>query len=321
MDPETRIKLYMGKSYYHSTAVRLDMVPVDQRPLVFCYADQYQKDFDTEKTTYFHDMTRYIYRIPSLYDTRFLFYPRDRVEPFHVPTLVKSRQIDNPGESIIMNMNFARHFGNIFNVDENDIPYSEKTEVLVWRGVDTGYGFGNNIPYRDTSRETMLTKFYQHDNLMIDIGLSKIEREDKKAKYGHFIKNTMDLWQLLKYKFLLSVEGNDVATNLKWILYSNSVPFCTPFTIQSWILEDQLVPYIHFIPIRSDFEDLEEKIEWAIKNPRQCEDIAHEGRKYISQFLDMKKERNIIETLLFRYSQRVHVGKDQQHSQGQEEKK
>ena len=119
----------------------------------------------------------------------------------------------------------------------------------------------------------------------------------------------MNLQQLLRHKFLLSIEGNDVATNLKWILYSRSVPFCPPFTIQSWILEDQLIPYTHYIPIRADFEDLEEKIEWAKNNPRQCEDIAEQGRKYISQFLDIKQEHDIIEKMLVLYSQHVHVGK------------
>jgi hypothetical protein len=112
---------------------------------------------------------------------------------------------------------------------------------------------------------------------------------------------------LLHYKFMVSIEGNDVATNLKWLLYSNSVPFCPPFTMQSWILEDQLVPWRHYIPLRADLTDVEDKIEWALNHHHKCKDIAKEGRDYMTTFLDIRQERTIVKNILDIYANNVRV--------------
>ena len=61
----------------------------------------------------------------------------------------------------------------------------------------------------------------------------------------------------LKYKYLLSLEGNDVSSSLKWMLYSNSVVFMRNPRIVSWIMEDHLEPYIHYIPLNDDFNNNE----------------------------------------------------------------
>jgi len=46
----------------------------------------------------------------------------------------------------------------------------------------------------------------------------------------------------VKYKYILSIEGNDVASGLKWQLYSNSVVFMRKPKIVSWAMEDKLIP-------------------------------------------------------------------------------
>lgn len=307
MDIEDRVKIYMGDAYIRASRVKLSSL--DGLVNVYRYNDFLGKPFTSNdkdvRTTYHHDMTRYLRPLASLHDNRFLFYPRDRVEPFHIPVLVKSRPIRQRGDSILMNLNMNRHFGNLFH-NADDIPFMEKKNVLVWRGADTGYGFGNNIPPRDTSREVLVKKFYKSSNPQIDIGLSQVkpERRDALASY---LKPVMSQTEQLGYKYILSVEGNDVATNLKWVLYSNSVPFCPPFDIQSWILEDRLEPWEHFIPVRSDFSDLEEKVAWADNHPERCLHIAGAGRRYMEAFLDIKKERRIIEAILARYARNVSI--------------
>lgn len=314
MDIETRLRLYMGNSYYHKTLVRPGMLSPNERPMVFCYSALRQKDFPENITTsYLHDLTRYIHPIPALHDTRFLLYPHDRVEPFPVPTLVKTRPINDFGESILLNLNYGRHFSSLFDVDKNDIPYTAKKDVLIWRGATTGYGFGNNIPPREASREILVQQYHNSLNPHLDIGLSEIIQSNKEIHetYKQYLKQSMGMQQMLQHKLILSVEGNDVATNMKWILHSNSVPICPPFTIQSWILENELIPWTHYIPIRADFWDMEDKVDWALAHPSLCESIAQNGREYMKPFLDVKRERGLIEMLLFRYAQNVHIAREE----------
>jgi hypothetical protein len=303
---ESRLKNYLGPTYYRPSVVEMEEIEEDQRPWIYTYSDFMGDEFPINNTMYYHDMTRYIHGTPSLYHRPFLFYPKDRVEAFHVPTLVKSRPIHDRGESILLNLNYKRHFEDVFSVDKLDMPYEEKKDILVWRGATTGYGFGNNIPYRETSRENLVTMYHDSSSPHIDIALSPINNMEKQS-YSIYARDTIPMKDMLRYKFVVSIEGNDVATNLKWLLYSNSVPFCLPFTMQSWILEDQLEPWRHYIPLRADLTDVEDKIEWALNHHHKCKEIAKEGRDYMTTFLDIRQERTIVKNILDIYANNVRV--------------
>lgn len=305
MDKDTRLNIYTHD--IRPSVVHYYSLPRDNDfPEVFQYNWFIGKEFSIKDRLYYHDMVHLTHHIPNLHSTTFLFCPKDRVEPFKVPTLVKSRPIHNHGASILMNMNYARHFQSVFKVDKDDIPFHEKQDRLVWRGADTGCGFGNNIPKRDVSRETLVQLYADHPNPNIDIGIYSNSTK-KNTVNSMYSKPSIELSEMLKSKYLLSVEGNDVSTNLKWILYSNSVPFCPPFTMQSWILEDQLKPWEHYIPLRSDFLDMEDKLEWAFNHPTVCQRIASQGREYMKSFLDPNTEKTITRHILSLYAHHVNV--------------
>lgn len=315
MDAQDRIRHYLGKERNAPIVIKYSSLTKEERPLQYCYHDNVGKPFPSGKTTYYQDMTRHVHYLPHLYKTTFLFYPHDRVEGFSVPTLVKSRPIYEYNQSILFNMNYLRHFWDVYKVEDHDIPYDEKKNVVVWRGSDTGYGFGNDIPYRPVSRQTLVESFCNHPGPEIDVGLSSasVNKSDdnclttRPVQFHQYIKPKMKMKELLTNKFILSVEGNDVATNLKWILNSNSVAFCPPFTINSWVLEEHLQPWQHYIPVRHDFQDLPTKVEWAINHPEQCKTIIQQSNEYVRQFMDIKKEKMILETILEEYSKNVKI--------------
>ena len=109
------------------------------------------------------------------------------------------------------------------------------------------------------------------------------------------VKPRMSLAQLLEHRYLISVEGNDVATNLKWVLYSNSTPFMPPPTTCSWLMEDQLQPWVHYVPLQPDFSDLVDKVKHCNTHVDQCYQIALNGRRYIEEmrFLNPVQEKTI----------------------------
>lgn len=309
MDVQQRIRQYLGPERNTPVVVKYSALLPEERPITYCYNHYLNKPFPPGKTTYYQDMTRCIHYLPHLYKTTFLFYPHDRVEGFQVPTLVKSRPIYDYNGSILFNLNYLRHFADVYKVEENDIPYEQKKDVLVWRGADTGYGFGNNIPYRPVSRQTLVEEFASYPGPELDIGLSNVLVNQKKDDnpFQQYIKPKLGMRDMLQHKFLLSVEGNDVATNLKWILCSNSVAFCPPFAINSWILEENLQPWQHYIPVRHDFNDLPDKVEWAIHHPQQCQTISRQARQYMEPFLDLEKENIIQRTVLEEYANNVKI--------------
>jgi hypothetical protein len=87
--------------------------------------------------------------------------------------------------------------------------------------------------------------------------------------------------QLLEHKYLLSLEGNDIASGLNWMLLSKSVVFMAPPKFETFAMEGKLVPYYHYIPLAPDFSDLVEKLEWARQNEEICRQISLQATEYI----------------------------------------
>lgn len=272
----------------------------------------YLQSKDNGKQEYIQDILYFIYKnqlekeYPKI---QVKLHPSDRVELFeNIPTLVKTRIVTkDPKFSILLNLNIRRHFSLIKDVIRDDVPFEEKKNVLLWRGSTTGYGFGNHIPYRPTSRENLVERYFMHPNKNIDVGYSKLIQEALKRKsyYQQFLKSPKSISKMLQYKYILSVEGNDVASNLKWLLYSNSVVFMPKPYIESWIMETHLLPYVHYIPVANDFSDLQIKLQWCNEHQEQCRTIVKNAREYIEIFLDEKNEMEVVKKLLTKYINNV----------------
>ena len=98
----------------------------------------------------------------------------------------------------------------------------------------------------------------------------------------------MTVPDMMKYRYIVSVEGNDVATNLKWALASGSVVLMPAPTVETFFAEGALIPYFHYIPVMSDMSDLELKIIFCEHHLAACERIGQNGRAYATQFSDIQ---------------------------------
>ena len=54
----------------------------------------------------------------------------------------------------------------------------------------------------------------------------------------------MTINEQLHYKFILCSEGNDVASNLKWVMSSNSIAVMPKPKFETWFMEGILVVII-----------------------------------------------------------------------------
>ncbi len=198
------------------------------------------------------------------------------------PTIVKSRPISKSNKNaVLLNLNKIRHF--IFVKDSNS--YNNKINKLVWRGKITKL-----MPHREN--------FFRihHDNPTCDLGAVNNYVKNKK-----WIKSRLTIEEQLQYKFILSIEGNDVATNLKWIMSSNSVAVMTKPKYETWFMEGTLIPDYHFICIKDDYSDLNEKLEYYINNSIETLKIIRNANQYINQFKNKSQEKLISLLVLKKY--------------------
>ena len=196
---------------------------------------------------------------------------------------------------ILLKLNSPRHWGPVKMVNTNDIPFLSKKNKLFWRGASTG-----------TRAKHVLT-LQHHPNKNIDIKFTKLCDPTIKDTTKYIKADSVHINQILEHKFILSMEGNDVATDLKWLLYSNSVVFmCTP-TKCSWAMEELLLPYVHYIPVKGDYSDLEEKYNWALNNQNMCIKISQNATAYIQYFLNEDAEKVVTDNVILHYMKMVNI--------------
>ncbi|MCZ2723259.1 glycosyl transferase family 90 [Marinomonas sp. 15G1-11] len=188
------------------------------------------------------------------------------------PSFVKSRPIlaDNHA-SVLLKLNAIRHY----NFLEDKKAFRNKKSQAVWRGM-----------IYQKHRKILTDKFATHP--LCDVGHS-----DESLKTDVGFKGFLSIEQQLDYKYIISVEGKDVATNLKWIMSSNSLCFMRRPRFETWYMEGRLIPNVHYVLLDDDFSDLEEKIQYYNDHPELAEAIIKNAQAYTEQFKNIEREHKI----------------------------
>ena len=91
----------------------------------------------------------------------------------------------------------------------------------------------------------------------------------------------------------MAIEGNDVASNLKWVMSSNSLAVMPRPTCETWFMEGKLEAGKHYVEVRDDYADLEEKLQHYIQHPEEAEEIIRNAHDFVRQFRDPSREELI----------------------------
>lgn len=164
-----------------------------------------------------------------------------------------------------------------------DITWGSKLNKAVWRGKLSGDVEGDTFDQRCASNaRCRLVKKAAQSLDKIDIGVTQQRQELRlDDEILHLVKSPLSIEEQLKYKIIIVAEGDGYATSLTWALYSNSVVIMPKPSKTSYIMEEKLEPWIHYIPCRDDFEDLEKKIIWITKNGSKAKTIAERATLWI----------------------------------------
>ena len=196
------------------------------------------------------------------------------------PVGVKVRDTHNPdSKGVILSLDSPRHWESVFKYP--DPAWEVKKTDFMWRGADTGRGV----------RLAFVNKFREYD-----VGFSEYVQDAilQPALYPtHLIKPKVTIPDLLKYKYLPVVDGNDKSSSLGWVMASNSVPIMPVPRYHSWMCESFLEPGVHYVEVKRDFSDMIEKIEWCKQNDAECKKIAENGKQFMLQFMNTTQEQYI----------------------------
>jgi len=72
-------------------------------------------------------------------------------------------------------------------------------------------------------------------------------------------------------------------------------------------MEGKLIPNYHYIEVKEDFSDLEERLQYYIDHPDEAETIIQHAHKYVDQFRDKERESLISLLVLKKYFEITNV--------------
>ena len=298
-----RIKYYLGEFYDKQVEVRKEDIPKNKN-IILLNPKNFEENEKIQRLKK-NDICNYCFYPEYLKQllkenkitNNVIFNIRDYNEnPKLLPILCKTRRENN--NNILINFKRHRHMNLVETlVKKPDIPFNLKKNKIIWRGSTTGK------TSKIANRYTLVKKYYNHKE--IDIGFCKNKCINNNELVGMtrdifsvkekklYFKNPMEMIELLQYKYLISVEGNEVASGLKWMLYSNSVVLMPKPRNFSWIMEDKLIPYFHY--------------SWCLNNNKKCEYISKNATNYMKQFLDIEKEKEIEREVIRIYNKNIKI--------------
>lgn len=179
-----------------------------------------------------------------------------------------------------------------------ELHWEKKLPIAVFRGGASGCGYDERNNQRIKLAKLGL-EFEKSGNSelmnLLDVGITAAN----KKKY-HFHKDTglgfiehvplvnkLTKQQQSQYKYVLEIEGNVAAHRIASDMLFGSVPLIVESGYRLWF-EHLLKPYVHYIPIKSDFSDLVEKLRWCHTHDEECHQIAKNARQFALDIL--KKE-------------------------------
>ena len=193
--------------------------------------------------------------------------------PADVRLFAKSRQLVGTRQPaagqqrpVLLPLGIKRHFGAARMQLDSYVPWARKRPSLVWRGSTTGF---------TTLRRDFVDGLANHPNLSrddVDVRFTSVVQGNDGWVRGAGappLARDMSRLQMMGFRYVLSLEGNDVASNLKWLLGHNSVVVMPRPTAETWLLEGLLRPWVHYVPVRGAAE-VPAALAWMRANEPAC---------------------------------------------------
>ena len=220
----------------------------------------------------------------------------DRLEPIVVPISASVRVAALP------------------QVAPNDIPWEQKKGLALFRGSQRRCD--ERDPYNHKSTDFEKCQNFRRcrfvwmfsESKLVDARITDfkpdVELQNATVIGGRTIVGKgLSMKEQLEYKMLVMIEGNDIATGLMWALLSNSVVLMAPPEFVTFFMEELLEPWVHYVPFRPDYSDVEEKVQWVLDHEEEAKLIAERATLWVHDLIDYPEDsEQVRKEVLRRYA-------------------
>lgn len=213
-------------------------------------------------------------------------------------------------EPIVWKLATHRHFEKLYETYAKDTIWDKKKDMAVFRGQLTGSREGYNKTLSDEENCRNLKRcrlVYNHaKSSLIHARLTNTRGRLPDVLNGvTLVGKRVDMSLLLQFKGIIMIEGNDVASGLKWALLSQSVVLMPPPKHTSWAMEELLEPWVHYVPLDDFATNVEERMQWILDNDAEAQKISKRATLWMEDLVfhpdAAEDDRLIQEEILGRY--------------------
>ena len=163
--------------------------------------------------------------------------------------------------------------------------WESKKDIAYWRGASTGKCFDLH-----TWHSVPRIQLCMLSNNVLDAKITNLVQCDTSTKkllqQSNLYTKHVDFKVFYNYKYQINIDGNSCAWNsLFKKLLSNSVVLWVKSDNIQWYYH-LLVEWTHYIPVKTDFSDLYEKIQWAQNNQDKCKQIVQNAQSIMKNVQD-----------------------------------
>ena len=216
-------------------------------------------------------------------------------------------------------------------VSRDTVPFEDKDDVLGWRGNLTGralpelgpagserqhatqladeLGSGRDdevvAALRTVPRYRVLDRLVDRPDADVGLALGeKWKAKETPPQIARLVRPRLAYEELYRHRYLLSLSGNDSASNFLMAADSGSVVLREEDGWE-WFYDGQFRPWEHYVPLVRGGDDLEERLEWARAHPRECREMSARSREVVRMLVDPDNRREYLNGIREVYESRI----------------
>lgn len=190
--------------------------------------------------------------------------------------------------------------------------WKDKEKKAFWRGSTTGRKYKKDNWFLIPRARLTLLSLQNPD--LLDAKFTGVTQPPYLSEEGveemistnNLLTSFTSIDEHLKYRYLIDIDGNSCSYSRPyWILLSNSLLLKHESDEMQWYYKG-LKPYQHYVPFKSDFSDIFEKIEWAKNHDLEAIKITKQATEFAKDFLSIEQTYLYFYKVLLNYARLQH---------------
>jgi len=186
-----------------------------------------------------------------------------------------------PDEFSMQDYSNRKYDANNMSFEDFKVDWMKRKHSVFWRGSSTGKLIKSIEDLKSLKRVSLCLKY--NNSKSIDLKISRIVQSylSESEVYNWLDSNNIKGSLIAENKFKDYCYYPDIAGNaLAWGTirkYRMGILIFRPEHSRYLLYYNLMKPWVHYIPIKSDYSDLENKFKWAERNINETVEIAYNG--------------------------------------------